>query len=663
MSILRPRSAILTALLGCALSAQVAAAPAPVVSPQTEGAAASLQLEDLTTPPDFWGAQLAPDGHYVAGIRRNGRQHVLVTIDLDSAELDAVPQTIGKYSISWIRWANNDQLIVYLGVADRIAAVGRDGVSLQWLLDSGSAYGSRKFHNPRLVSALPGDPEHILMSAWHDGGRSLFKVSISTGGEERVAAGNERTKYWFVDRAGNPAFRIDTNSNGSVWYVYARQSKSGNGEIRWRKTHTLRRDPSIPGRIAFEKFRPLSPGPTVTSYYVTARPEHANTVGIYLYDFEAGKYLETIYSNASFDVTRAIFDPDTGEPLGFFYYADKAVFEMRDRTIQACLSVLEERFGSASIYPLQASTDRTRLLLLARGPQDAGSYHVYDATTRASHPIANMHDNIARRALAPAEVVKYEARDGLALTGYLTRPVGAGARDTPPLLVLPHGGPERRDTLTFHPLSQLFAASGYQVFQPNFRGSSGYGRRFVDLGHGQFGRAMQTDIDDGVAHLVNQGLADPDRACIIGTSYGGYAALAAATLTPDMYQCVISQAGISDLVRQLKAVRTSQGGDSEAFKYWVEYIGHPKTDRVRLEAVSPAYLADRVTAPVLLFHGQYDNIVPIEQSKIMERKLREAGKEVEFIPTPTGHQVIDHSSQPEVFAKIMVFLQEHLPVD
>jgi dipeptidyl aminopeptidase/acylaminoacyl peptidase len=408
-----------------------------------------------------------------------------------------------------------------------------------------------------------------------------------------------------------------------------------------------------------EEFQPLSPGPTVTSYFVKARLEHTDTIGIYLYDFESGEYLERIYINDSFDVAGAIFRPETREPLGFYYFEDKVVFESQDNRIQAHLGDLNERFGNASIFPLQASSDGSRLLLQVTGPQDPGSYHVYDAETGAVHRIADIHNELASRALAPVKAVKYVARDGLALTGYLTRPNGAGDRGKPPLIVLPHGGPESRDTLSFHPLAQLFAASGYQVFQPNFRGSAGYGRRFTELGHGEFGRAMQTDIDDGFAHLVDNGLADPDRACIVGTSYGGYAALAAATLTPDLYQCAVSQAGISDLVRQLKDLGKREGTGSEVYKYWVRRVGDPKKDRARLEAVSPARLVDRVTVPVLLIHGLFDNVVPKEQSEIMQERLSAAGKDVELMLVPIGHHLDDHHPLPEVYEKIRGFLQEH----
>jgi dipeptidyl aminopeptidase/acylaminoacyl peptidase len=229
--------------------------------------------------------------------------------------------------------------------------------------------------------------------------------------------------------------------------------------------------------------------------------------------------------------------------------------------------------------------------------------------------------------------------------------------------MIPHGGPEVRDILTFNYDVQVLVAHGYQVFQPNFRGSSGYGMTFANLGRREWGGAMQDDLDDGLDHLVAEGLVDPGRACIVGTSYGGYAALAAATMTPELYQCVVAIAAPSDLFAMLKWERKEEGHDSESYQYWVNHIGDPRKDKAALQAVSPAKLADRVLAPILLIHGTDDGVVPIKQSEIMVKALSKAGKAYQFVELEgSAHSRRSDEDQRLEYETILAFLGTHLPV-
>jgi dipeptidyl aminopeptidase/acylaminoacyl peptidase len=196
---------------------------------------------------------------------------------------------------------------------------------------------------------------------------------------------------------------------------------------------------------------------------------------------------------------------------------------------------------------------------------------------------------------------------------------------------MPHGGPEARDSYNYNFFVQYLTWRGYAVFQPNFRGSEGSGRSFAAAGYRQWGRLMQDDITDGVQHLVNSGAVDGERMCIVGASYGGYAALAGAALTPDLYKCAVSIAGDSDLIELLNIERREEGRGSWAYAYWRRLIGDPSTDRDALIAVSPAHQAANVRIPVLLIHGEDDTVVAPEQSEIMRRALTRAGRPVQLI--------------------------------
>jgi len=223
-------------------------------------------------------------------------------------------------------------------------------------------------------------------------------------------------------------------------------------------------------------------------------------------------------------------------------------------------------------------------------------------------------------------MVSFKAGDGLGMEGVLTLPPAITGKNLP-AVILPHGGPAYHDTLRFDWMAQAFASRGYAVFQPNFRGSTGYGAAFEMAAHGEWGRKMQTDISDGLAELVRQGIVDPSRVCIVGASYGGYAALAGVTLQQGIYRCAVSLAGISDVSRMISADLTESGYDPLLRRALREELGSGRD----LAAISPLRFVERVNAPVLLIHGKDDTVVNPDQSAIMARALQKAGKTVEYV--------------------------------
>ena len=643
---------------------------------------------------DFWSPELSPSGRYVAGVRQVDDSHFIIVADLErplDETLEGV--AVGDYFVNWLDWATNDRLLLsvtgYINLNNgdvitreqlrdrdflarrsvspvpitRLIAMDRDGRNHAVMFGDDRRM-NRNFSLGRVASFLRDDPDHILMSASRRGDYDLFRVNVNSGEAEPIALGTGRTYYWYVDRNGEPAFRYDSNRRGTVVTIYSRQDRA-DGKIRWRKFKTLRRKRDDDRSDAATDFTPLSAGPTPTTYYVAARPDGEDTTGVYLYDFESDAYVETLAALDGVDIETAFFARDTGEFQGVAYFDHKLELKVEDTNIQAHLNGLGEYFGDqTNVFPMQSSGNGQIWLLWTTGPLDAGSYHVYDTEKAFVRPIGFNRHQLASRLLAPTQVVEYIARDGLELHGYLTRPANTEPGEKPPLIVMPHGGPEARDTFDFDLRVQILAAKGYQVFQPNFRGSSGFGREFADRGRRQWGRAMQTDIEDGYAHLVSSGLAEDGRACIVGASYGGYAALAAATLTPGLYECVVSIAGISDLNEMLKRERREEGRRSEAYEYWVKHIGDPRSDREAIDAVSPALLAERVTEPILLIHGERDRIVWPEQSEYMRDALTKAGKRHVYIELEeSGHSFRGDEDERREYEAILGFLAEHLPPD
>lgn len=648
------------------------------------------KLEDFLGDLDFWDPELSPSGAYMAGLRRDAGADYLVLADINVEGMNPRSLSLGDLYVRWLEWASDDRLLVAVtGYVDyktgkqitradieknsrflrnampvafqRLYAIDRKTLSMAVMFADDSRM-KRNLSLGRVTDFLPAEPDFILMPARLNGDLDLFKVNLRNGSFERIAIGTSHTTNWYTDRNGVPAFRLDVNTRGTVATIFAREERKG-GDIKWRKTRTIRLDQEERSDAAKE-FDILYPGPTSSTYYVAARPPGEDKSGIYLYDFEKDEMLEKIRSHERVDMSGAIFNRDTRTLQGVYYVDDRLVIEMQDPAVQAHLTALAEFYGDqTNVLPIDSSADGQRWLLYTMGPADPGSYHIYDLKDASSRSFANTKFSLLDKAFGESRRIDYTARDGTPLHGYLTRPAGVDPAKPLALIMMPHGGPEARSSLTFDERVQFMVSMGYQVFEPNFRGSSGFGLAFADMGRRQWGKAMQTDLDDAHEHLILAGLAEDGRACIAGYSYGGYAALAAATLTPEQYACIIAGAAPSDLLRMLSWERSEEGSDSEAYTYWVNHIGHPARDKAELESVSPALLVSSIRRPVLLIHGAEDGVVPVDQSDRMEAAMKKAGKPVQYLRLEkSGHSYRDDADALAEYKALEAFLKKHLPV-
>jgi dipeptidyl aminopeptidase/acylaminoacyl peptidase len=270
------------------------------------------------------------------------------------------------------------------------------------------------------------------------------------------------------------------------------------------------------------------------------------------------------------------------------------------------------------------------MIVQTEGGDDPGTYWIVDIAKHSADPLGALYLGVHSANVGPIRMVGWNSGDGTPLRGVLSLPPGREAKALP-LIVLPHGGPEARDYPRFDWWAQAFAPRGYAVFQPNYRGSAGYGIAFRNAGLGEWGRKMQTDVSDGVAALAKAGIVNPKRACIVGGSYGGYAALAGVTLQHGLYRCAVSVAGVSDLGSMLSFVERRAGGVNPATRYWKSFMGVTTMWGSELDPITPVALANQADAPILLIHGKDDTVVPFEQCERMESALKSAGKPVEFV--------------------------------
>jgi dipeptidyl aminopeptidase/acylaminoacyl peptidase len=306
------------------------------------------------------------------------------------------------------------------------------------------------------------------------------------------------------------------------------------------------------------------------------------------------------------------------------------------------------------------SHDGKRMTVFSTSPTDPGSYYVFEPEAKRLSRFAGVNDQINPAQMARTKYVHYTARDGLSIPAYLTLPVGRKASRLP-LIIMPHGGPYGvRDTLDFSSEVQFLANRGYAVLQPNFRGSDSYGEAFHKKGEGQIGRVMQDDLDDGMDWLVKDGIVDPARICIVGASYGGYAALWGVIRNPERYRCAASFAGVTDFRAQLK-----YSGKSMKSRYAREWKTTVKgDDDFDLDTVSPAKNVAKLSRPVLLTHGDEDNTVPFSQYKTMIAALKKAGKSVEtHIYEGEGHGFDDVANEKDWLNRLEAFLAKHNPAE
>ena len=325
----------------------------------------------------------------------------------------------------------------------------------------------------------------------------------------------------------------------------------------------------------------------------------------------------------------------------------------------------KKAFPGLNVWLESADDGFDHLVVKTEGEGDSGTYWLVDIAAGRADPLGYVYPDVPAKAVGNVKMVDYKAADGLQLHGILTLPAGRAPKALP-VIVLPHGGPHARDYLGFDWWAQALASRGYAVFQPNFRGSSGYGHDFAMAGFGEWGRKMQTDISDGLKYLADQGIVDPKRACIVGGSYGGYAALAGVTLQHGLYRCAVSVAGVSDLRAMLsdEADKSHQQeeGEGPELRYWKDMMGAKRVGDARLREVSPANQADQADAPILLIHGKDDTTVPIEQSRIMERALKRAGKPVEFVELDSeDHYLSREPTRIAMLKAAIAFVEQYDP--
>jgi dipeptidyl aminopeptidase/acylaminoacyl peptidase len=629
---------------------------------------ARVALETYAANPAIGRPKISPDGQRIAApIWKNGEDSVLIyEIDAAPGAKPIVIPAPEDVEVDWVEWANSNRLLIGLAKHDtaryrgttydtsisRVVAIDRDGKNLVVLFGNSRRFRSN-YNLSNIVHRLPGDPNSVLMGASKDDRYNLYKVNVVDGKAELVERGTTATYQWLTDLNGVPRARWEYRPRRDRIELWLREGDT----VDWDKVAEY-------GERELPDINIIGFGDDPRIALVASR-QSSDRYGIYEYDMVARKLGKLVFQHDKVDVGDPvggpIYDPLTTRLLGVYYVDD--VWERRyfDQNLSRIQDRLDATFLDSAIIRFHSwSIDGTRLVFFTEGPKDPGSYYLYDAKRDHASLIGKRYPGIPTAELGDMLIVKYKSRDGTKLPGYLTMPPGKGDKNLP-MIVMPHGGPEARDYVQYDHWAQMLANRGYVVFQPNFRGSGGYGKAFAEAGHRQWGKRMQDDVTDGVKALIADGTADANRVCIVGASYGGYAALAGGAFTPDLYKCVVSIAGVSDIPEMLEEEEDRFTTESAVYDYWVKRLGDPRYDLEQMKAASPARHAANFKAPLLLIHGEHDETVPIGQSKIMDKAMRAAGKPVQFVRIEKeGHHFSKPSSDLTLMTELEKFLTAHI---
>ncbi|MGA7675603.1 MAG: S9 family peptidase [Rhizomicrobium sp.] len=627
-------------------------------------------MDAFGTLPQISQPSLSPDGKHLATVEVYKGRPVAVIRTLDPPGQQPVILPYEDGFIVRVQWANNDRLLITINSNAKVwgdqvnpwyrtVSIDTLGQNAVIMFSDARDRLAMNYSASNIVDLALNDPDHIYMAMWADEKEteytfgasdvrySVFQVDVTNGRSHRVFLGGEHTNQWIMDGHGQPIARVDQTLLPLTDHLMLHTAQED-----WKEVETA----DASGGRGLDVDGPTEDG--------TAIVERAVSDKLGTYEFIARNLTDLkekeLFSDPHYDVDGALADPWTGRVIGASVITDQVTDNYFNPELQALQRGLAAAFPGYAVHAVDWDLNRQKVIAIVSGPQQPPRYYLLDRTTHHAILLGRTYEGLQSSDLGEVKPYPYKARDGLDIPAYLTLPPGKTPKNLP-VVIFPHGGPMARDWLHFDYEAQFLANRGYAVLQPNFRGSSGYGKKFMEAGYGQWGLKMQDDITDGVKKLIADGIADPKRICIYGGSYGGYAALAGAAFTPDLYACAASWAGVSDLRQFLATRKESSSAYSAEVSAWTRFIGDRSDDATKLDAASPALNADKIKCPVLLMHGKDDATVRIDQSEEMDEALRHAGKKVTLIEIDKEtHYMQMSSTRIQVLTELEKFLKENI---
>jgi dipeptidyl aminopeptidase/acylaminoacyl peptidase len=495
----------------------------------------------------------------------------------------------------------------------------------------------------RLVDDLYEHPSEIIV-ALNQRNKEIFdayRLSVETGDITCIAENPGTIEHWVTDHDGN--IRVATTTDGVNASLLYRRSV----EQPWRTLLTTSfRESFNPQFFTFDNRR----------LYGVSNLGRDKLAAIEL-DLDTGQEVQVLAKNSQVDISALSYSRKRRVLTLAVFTTWKTERFFFDQEIEALYQELEWRLPGYEIAITSTNDDETVFVVRTFNDRSLGAFYLYDVPSRELTKLADRAPWLPEDQLSEMNPIEYRARDGLTIHGYLTLPRGREPKSLP-VVVNPHGGPWHRDSWTFIPEVQFLANRGFAVLQMNFRGSTGYGRKFWEAGFKEWGGKMQDDITDGVDWLIQQSVADPTRVAIYGASYGGYAVLEGLVKTPDLYAAGVDYVGVSNLFTFLKTIPP----------YWTPYlemmyemVGNPEKDKEWLQQHSPALNAEKIRKPLLVAQGAKDPRVNINESNQIVDALKKRGVEVEYmVKENEGHGFQNEENRFDFYEAMERFLNKHL---
>ncbi len=625
----------------------VAATPLRAQPPAPRPVEQFARLPFLTEP------RLSPDGTRVAGLVASKGRQMLTIYRLDAAADNLALIGLGDLDLNWWEWVNDDYLVAGVGSTDivlgeemylrRTMSLSADGKKIRTL----AARKAAQHADDVIWFANDGTPRILLsmqtaVFADMEGfSPEVHEVDVATGKSKLVVESRPNVWSWHADASGVVRIGIGYVDRTRTSFLLYRPGRDSAFRTVERANRRRGQDLIVPALFTPDPAKAI------------AFSDHEGFNALYELDLGTVRLGAPLFQVPGYDLDALIANEARNAMQGAYYTDTRRRVKWFDPELAQVQTQIDAAIGGRRADIVSMSRNRQRLIVRVGNADRTDRFYFYDRAGDRMRKFAEANADLDGRVLATVSTVKYKARDGLEMSAVLTVPAGREAKNLP-LILMPHGGPFARDSEEWDWWTQFLADRGYAVLQPNYRGSSGFGKAFAEKGKGQWGLAMQDDLDDAVTWAAGTGLADPARVCIVGGSYGGYAALRAASRGGSLYRCAVSYAGVSDLSAILRYDRRFL--NTGASRDWL------REQAPDLRAVSPINHAASFSIPTLMMHGRKDRNVPVRQSREMAEKLERAGKVFTYIEQPEGdHHFSLQADRLQFLKELEAFLKQHNP--
>lgn len=617
---------------------------------ETPKSPSDIPVEAFAALPNFSGVRLSPNGSQLGYfVERDGVRNLLVGgFDSGTASLLPPPE---KSVFSWFDWLSDDVLVFQTSTSikrtrmrvwiteTRIYSFDFKTKKFAWLgAPNRATLRETESQIERIVDYLPDDPDHVLieLDLNRNNNYELYTVDVRSGFKKIAMKERTGVLRWYTDYKSEIRLAYGYRSDEPVAYF-----RDSDGDWINEKRSDWAQHVDIEGFSEDSDF-----------IYVSAYGEH-KTLSLFKLDLRTGTISETMFSHPVFDIDSVVRHPRTDKIVGVTYTDDFPKTVYFDADLARVQRTVDAAMKNSTNTIVSKARNKELYFIMAQSDQNPGDYYLFNRDKGTIEFVAWSRAALDPQSMAKTTPVTIPVRDGETITGYLTLPQNP-AQGPWPAIIMPHGGPEARDTAEWDYEAQFYASRGYIVLKPNFRGSTGYGLPFRLKGRNQWGGLMQDDVTDATKWLIAEGYADPQNICIVGSSYGGYAALMGVIKEPGLYRCAVSINGVANLA----SLKGSDRANSVGGWVWTDNMGLADT---KDEGISPYHRAEDVISPVLLMSSVDDARVPWKMSQDMHKRLKKMKKDSTYVKIKDGtHNMVTAQSRLTALKAAEAFLAKHI---